>query len=126
MIQSLPLWIEVPVAILLLVSAAFALVSAWGIARMEHFFLRMHPPGLIYTGSTWSLCLASVLYFSAQSGSLQLRVWVIPVVLSITVPITTVLLARAALFRNRRDNGLPVPPPLQPDAVVNDEPPPAR
>ena len=115
MTTSIPLWAEVIVAILLLVSAVFALTSAWGVVRMDSYFLRMHPPALVYTGATWSVCLASIIYFSLQTETLQLRAWVIMILLAITVPITTVLLSRAALFRartqGRRDT---VPPPLHP------------
>lgn len=115
MIAAIPLWAEIIVALLLLISAVFVLASAWGIVRMDNYFLRMHPPALVYTGATWSVCLASVLYFSLQTHSLHLRAWLLMILLSITVPITTVLLSRAALFRARtqgqRDT---VPPPLQP------------
>lgn len=115
MIAAIPLWAEIIVALLLLISAVFVLAAAWGIVRMDNYFLRMHPPALVYTGATWSVCLASVLYFSLQTHSLHLRAWLLMILLSITVPITTVLLSRAALFRARtqgqRDT---VPPPLQP------------
>lgn len=115
MIPAVPVWAEVIVAFLLLISAVFALVSAWGIVRMDSYFLRMHPPALVYTGATWSVCLASIIYFSLQAETLQLRAWAIMILLSITVPITTVLLSRAALFRARtqgqRDT---VPAPLHP------------
>lgn len=124
MTASVPLWAEIIVALLLLNSALFALAAAWGIVRMDSYFLRMHPPALVFTGATWSVCLAAILYFSLQTQTLQLRAWVIMILLAITVPITTVLLSRAALFRARtqgqRDT---VPPPLHPlqDLVVEEE-----
>lgn len=113
--NTIPLWLEFLVALLLLLSAASALAAAWGLARMPHFFLRMHPVALAHTGGAWSASLACVLYFSAQSGTLQLHAWIIVVLLVITAPITTVLLSRAALFR-ARTQGLrsEVPPALQP------------
>lgn len=109
------IWIEALVAILLLMSAVCALAAAWGIVRMPHFFLRMHPIALAYTGASWSVCLASVIYFSVAGGELQLRAWIIIVLLAVSAPITTVLLSRAALFR-ARTQGLrrEVPPALQP------------
>ncbi len=111
----IPFWIEAIVALLLLLSAACALAAAWGLVRMPHFFLRMHPTALAYTGASWSVCLACVLYFSVHGGGLQLRAWIIIVLLAITAPITTVLLSRAALFR-ARTQGLrtEVPPSLLP------------
>jgi multicomponent K+:H+ antiporter subunit G len=45
--------------------------------------------------------LASIIYFSALKSAPVLHAWLIPVLLAITVPVTTLLLARAALFRKR-------------------------
>ena len=113
--EPLPLWIEIVVAALLLLSALFTLVAAWGVVRLKNFFQRMHPPTLVYTWSAWCVTFASIAYFSAQSHKLQLHVWLIIILLSITVPVTTVLLSRAALFRGRRHQGRDaLPPALQP------------
>lgn len=109
-----PLWAEILVSLLLLASAVFTLAAAIGLVRLQSFFQRMHPPALIYTGATWCVTLASITYFSAQGHGLVLHVWIIIILLSITVPIATVLLARAALFRNRQERLAGTPLPLQP------------
>ena len=114
--EPLPLWIEAIVAALLVCSAVFVLVAAWGLVRLKDFFQRMHPPALVYVWSAWCVTLASILFFSAQHRGPQLHVWLIIILLSITVPITTVLLSRAALFRHRVAGRPDVPPPLQPQA----------
>ena len=111
---TLPLWIEIIVAILLLASAVLTLGASWGLVRMRTFVQRMHPPALAYVGASWCVTFASIVYFSAQNEGPQLHVWLIIILLSITVPITTVLLARAALFRGRRLNDATLPPALQP------------
>ena len=112
--NTLPLWIEIIVAILLLASAVLTLGASWGLVRMRTFVQRMHPPALAYVGASWCVTFASIVYFSAQNEGPQLHVWIIIILLSITVPITTVLLARAALFRGRRLNDATLPPALQP------------
>lgn len=112
--NTLPLWIEIIVAILLLASAVLTLGASWGLVRMRTFVQRMHPPALAYVGASWCVTFASIVYFSAQNEGPQLHVWLIIILLSITVPITTVLLARAALFRGRRLNDSTLPPALQP------------
>lgn len=112
--NALPLWIEIIVAILLLASAVLTLGASWGLVRMRTFVQRMHPPALAYVGASWCVTFASIVYFSAQNEGPQLHVWLIIILLSITVPITTVLLARAALFRGRRLNDATLPPALQP------------
>ena len=109
-----PLWAEILVSLLLLASAVFTLAAAIGLVRLQSFFQRMHPPALIYTCAAWCVTLASITYFSAQGHGLVLHVWIIIILLSITVPIATVLLARAALFRNRQERLAGTPLPLQP------------
>lgn len=114
--EALPLWIEAVVALLLLVSAVFTLAAAWGLVRLGNFFQRMHPPALVYVWASWCVTFASIIYFSAQSHGPQLHVWLIIILLSITVPVTTVLLSRAALFRGRQANRADLPPALHPKA----------
>ena len=111
---TLPLCVEWTVSVLLVLSGLSALLAAWGLVRLKTFFQRMHPPALGFTAASWSAALASAIYFSWVQESLSLRSWIIVVVLSITVPITTVLLARAALFRCRQQGDPSMPPALVP------------
>lgn len=100
-LNELPLWIEILVAVLLLLSSLFALSGALGLIRLKSFFQRMHPPALASTLGTWCVALASILYFSTLKHTPVLHAWLIPILMAITVPVTTLLLARAALFRKR-------------------------
>ena len=104
-------WIEALVAVLLVVSGVFALVGAFGLLGMRGFFLRLHACALTNTIGAWCVTLASIVYFSALEARLAIHAWVIIILLALTVPITTVLLARAALFRQRQA-GADVPSPL--------------
>jgi multicomponent K+:H+ antiporter subunit G len=102
---------ELIVALLLLASGAVVLLAALGLWRLPDFFLRMHAPALASTLGAWIVTLASIVHFSTRGGGLSLHVWLIIIVLSITAPVTTIVLARAALFR-RRQAGDAMPPPL--------------
>ena len=104
-------WTEAVVAVLLVASGVVVLVAALGLLRLPDFFLRMHAPALASTLAAWSVTLASIVHFSSRGGGLALHSWLIIIVLSITAPVTTIVLARAALFR-RRQAGDPLPPPL--------------
>jgi multicomponent K+:H+ antiporter subunit G len=104
-------WSEIVVALLLLVSGAVVLAAALGLWRLPDFFARMHAPALASTLAAWIVALASIVHFSARAGELSLHVWLIIIILSITAPVTTIVLARAALFR-RRKAGDALPPPL--------------
>ena len=102
---NLAWWIEIPVALLLVLSGLFALAAGVGVVRFQSFFQRMHPPALAYSFAAWCVTLASIVYFSAQDDKLALRSWLIIVFLSLTVPVTTILLARTELFRRRTARG---------------------
>ncbi|AMB87501.1 cation:proton antiporter [Pseudomonas agarici] len=99
--NQLSLWIEIPVAVLLVLGSLFALCGAIGLLRMKDFFQRMHPPALASTLGAWCVALASILYFSVLKSEPVIHAWLIPILLSITVPVTTLLLARTGLFRQR-------------------------
>jgi multicomponent K+:H+ antiporter subunit G len=108
----LPFWVEAIVAVLIVAGAVFTLIGTWGLVRLPDFFLRMHAPALGATLGAWCVAAASVLYFSVRDGRLVFHPWLIPVFLSITVPITTSLLARTGVFRAREAGDKGVPPPL--------------
>ena len=104
-------WSDYVVAALLLLSGVVVLAAGLGLWRLPDFFTRMHAPALASTLAAWIVALASIVHFSAHAGALSLHVWLIIIVLSITAPVTTIVLARAALFRRRRA-GDALPPPL--------------
>ena len=97
----LPWWIEAAVAALLLLSGALSIVGAIGLVRLKSYFTRMHAPALVSTGGTWCVAAATIVYFSMLEGEIVPYAIVVSVLLAITAPITTLLLARTGLFRNR-------------------------
>lgn len=113
---------ELSVAVLLLGSGIVVFIAALGLYRLPDFFARMHAPALASTLAAWVVTLASIIHFSARAGELRLHVWLIIILLSITAPVTTIVLSRAALFR-RRLAGDPVHSPLVPkdDPVAVDD-----
>lgn len=110
--------VEAVVAGLLVLSGILVLVSAIGFLRLPDFFARMHPPALAYTLGSWCVALAGVVYFSVLESRVVLLPLLVPILLAVTVPVTTVLLARAALFRTRvsKNATAGVPAPLPPSS----------
>lgn len=104
--------VDTIVALLLLGSGILVLIAALGLWRLPDFFLRMHAPALASTLGAWTVALASIVYFSTRGAGLALHPWLIIIVLSIATPVTTIVLARAALFRRRQAKDS-VPPPLR-------------
>ena len=93
--------VDLLVAVLLLASGVLVLTAAAGLWRLQGFFLRLHAGALVSTLASWAVALASAVHLTASTGRLALHHWVILILLSITAPVTTMLLARAALFRKR-------------------------
>jgi len=112
--NPVPFSIETLVAGLLVLSGLFVVISAIGFLCLSDFFVRMHPPALAYTFGSWCVTLAGILYFSTLESRAVLHPWLIVILLSVTVPVTTVLLARVALFRRRVARAADTPPPLSP------------
>jgi multicomponent K+:H+ antiporter subunit G len=108
-LQGMPVWVEAVTGLLLIIGSLFTLTGAMGLLRMKDFFQRMHPPALASTLGAWCVALASIVYFSELKSGPILHAWLIPILLAITVPVTTLLLARTALFRKRMA-GEDVPP----------------
>ncbi|WP_347486177.1 monovalent cation/H(+) antiporter subunit G [Vandammella animalimorsus] len=99
---NLPLWAEIIVAFFALCGGLVGLLGASGVLRLPTFFARVHAPALITTAGIWCLMLATITYFSVQSGSLALNVLLLGLFIAITAPVTTIFLMRAALFRSRQ------------------------
>ena len=93
--------VDVLVSILLLASGVLVLTAAAGLWRLQEFFQRLHAGALVNTLASWAVAVASAVHLSTSTGRLVLHHWVIIILLAITAPVTTMLLARAALFRKR-------------------------
>lgn len=107
--SAIPLWAQAVVGLLVLIGALITLLGALGLVRLKSYFERVHSPSIIATLGCWSIMHATVLFFSVLESRLVLHALLIAVFISVTVPITTIFLMRAALFRARR-NGQNVPP----------------
>ena len=111
-VTTLPLWLEIIVAVLVLSGAGLALLGSSGLLRLPTFFERVHAPSIIATLGCWLIMHGTVLYFSVADRSLALHALLIAVFVAISVPIMSIFLMRAALFRARQMGHPPVPPTL--------------
>lgn len=109
---DLPAWAAMLTALLLLVGAGLALTGSIGLLRLGNFYDRIHAPTLGTTLGIGSVLLASMLFFSVLQTRLALHEVLIAVFMVITTPVTLMLLSRAALYRDRREGNVELPPPL--------------
>lgn len=105
---TLPLWAEIAIAMLVLAGSVIALLGSLGLLRLKTYFERVHAPSVIATMGCWCIMHGTLLYFSMQGGGLAIHALLIALFIAITVPVTTIFLMRAALFRARR-SGKDVP-----------------
>ncbi len=109
--NTIPLWIEVVIAVLLVASGVPRGNRRAGARAAQGFFPAHAPAGARqYARRVVRLASAPSLLFGAGRRADAAGVGV-NILLAITAPVTTVLLARAALFR-KRQRGEDVPPPL--------------
>jgi multicomponent K+:H+ antiporter subunit G len=131
---DLPAWAAALTALLLLGGAALTLIGSFGLLRLGSFYDRVHAPTLGTTLGIGGVLLASMLLFSVLETRLVVHELLIALFTVLTTPVTLILLARAALYRDRREGRGEVPPlphsPAVPRigeasiAVVEPEPPP--
>jgi len=112
---DLPALAALLASFLVLLGAGFTLVGAIGLVRLKTFYDRLHAPSL---GATWGaagILLASILFFSVLQSRPVLHEILIAVFLTVTTPVTLMLLARAALYRDRSEKVADLPPPIRTD-----------
>lgn len=107
--SDLPLAAALAVAFFLLLGAGLALIGAIGFLRLPTFYERLHAPAL---GTSWGIggiMLASMIYFTVASSRPVIHEILIGIFVTVTTPITFMLLSRAALHRDRtaRTEGVP-------------------
>lgn len=112
MIQAadLPLWAAIVVSACLLAGALLVLTGAIGLLRLKSFYQRVHAPTLGTTLGMFLILTSSIVYFSVARERLVLHEILIAVFLTLTTPISLMLVVRAALYRDRQAGDTSVPP----------------
>ena len=88
--------IEVVIASVLVAGSLFALVGAWGLARLPDFYTRLHAPTKATTLGVGGVLIASM-GANALGGHDSVHELLITLFLFITAPISALMMARAAL-----------------------------
>jgi multicomponent K+:H+ antiporter subunit G len=105
---NIPVLVALLTAILLVSGAAITLTGALGLLRLGSFYQRVHAPTLGTTLGTACVALASMIYFSALGSRPVLHEVLILLFVTVTTPITLMILVRAALFRDESENNGPI------------------
>jgi multicomponent K+:H+ antiporter subunit G len=97
--ESLPMWVTVPAAVLLILGGLCTVIGSLGLLRLRSFYARMHGPSMGSTLGLGCVLLASMLLASALRRGVVVHEILITVFMITTAPISAMLLVRAAMSR---------------------------
>lgn len=117
---DLPVWAAIVVAVFLLIGAGLALIGSFGFYRLRSFYDRIHAPTLGTSWGTAAIVMASMICFTVLQSRLVVHEILIGIFVTITTPVTLMLLGRAALYRDRSE-GSPEVPAMDPADGVLEE-----
>lgn len=89
--------------ILIVLGATLALSGSLGLLRLKSFYERVHPPTMGTTLGTGLILIGSMLHFSVLEGRPVVHEILIGALMTVTTPVTYMLLVRAALHRDRAE-----------------------
>ena len=90
-------------AAFLLLGSTLTLIGSLGLLRLRSFYERVHAPTLGTTLGVGCIAMSSIVYFSTLAGQVTFREVLIVLFVTITTPITLMVLVRAALFRDQTE-----------------------
>lgn len=107
---ALPEWVAILVALLVLAGALITLIGTIGLVRFATFYQRIHAPTLGSSLGAALVLLGSSVYSWAGLGQPVVHEVLVFIFILVTTPVTLMLLARAALHRDRAEGDSDVPP----------------
>ncbi|WP_312815919.1 monovalent cation/H(+) antiporter subunit G [Brevundimonas sp.] len=106
---DLPMWAAITVTSLCIFGALLALLGSIGLKTLKTMYERLHAPTLASTMGMATIVVAMMIYFSFAEGRLTLKPLLIAIFLTVTTPVTMILLARASIYRDRVEGREGVP-----------------
>ena len=100
--ETLPWWAALPVAFLLVLGGLIALIGTIGLVRLQDFAQRIHGPAITITLGAGCILVASMLYFTVTQSRLVIHELLISVFVLMTAPVVSMLIMRAAVYRDLR------------------------
>lgn len=107
--NPMPEWLQLTIALIVLAGAFVTFVGTVGLVRWGSFYQRIHAPTLGSSLGAALILIGSSLHASLGSGRPVLHEALIMIFILISTPVTLMLLARAALYRDRSEDNPNVP-----------------
>jgi multicomponent K+:H+ antiporter subunit G len=102
---ALPDWAAWLTAVLVLAGAGLALTGSIGLLRLRRFYDRVHAPTLGATLGTGAILVASMVCASVLHNRPVVHEILIALFVTVTTPVTLMLLVRATFDRTSRGEG---------------------
>ena len=107
--KDLPAWAAIAVSAFLVIGSVLTLIGAIGFARLPTFYERIHAPTLGTSWGTGGIVMASMIFFTVLATRPVVQEILIGIFITVTTPVTLMLLARATLHRDRAEGNPDVP-----------------
>ncbi len=101
-IENLPDWAAILVGILLLLGGSIVVVGTLGLMRLPNFYQRIHGPAITITLGAGCILIASMIYFTVLNSRIVIHEIIITFFLLLSAPVVSMLLMRAAVYRDLR------------------------
>jgi multicomponent K+:H+ antiporter subunit G len=108
---EVPTWAIITTATLVIAGSAVTLIGSIGLIRLHTFYQRVHAPTLGTTLGTACVVLASMIYFSVLGTRPVLHEVLIAIFITVTTPVTLMILVRAAVLRDKFERRRDMPGP---------------
>lgn len=128
MIQApdLPTWAAIIVGLLVFCGSVITLVGALGLVRLPSFYARVHATTLGATAGMAAILLGSIVSFSVLQSRPVVHEILIALFVTLTTPVTLILLTRAAIYRDRSERAVQAAAEQDSHEEERPEAPPAR
>ncbi|MDD2868521.1 monovalent cation/H(+) antiporter subunit G [Neomegalonema sp.] len=105
---DIPAWAALLTAALVLFGSTLALIGCIGLLKFSTFYERLHAPTLGSTLGLWSVLIGSMVFFSAHQTRPVVYELLIGIFVTVTTPVTMLLLSQTTLYRDRLEGRDPL------------------
>ena len=102
-LSEVPAWAAILGSAFLLLGAGLTLIGTLGLVRLDRFYDRLHAPTLATSWGAGGMVTGSMIIFTATLRQPVFHEILIGVFVTVTTPVTLMMLGRAALYRDRSE-----------------------
>ena len=95
----MPLWLDIIVAVFIVIGASFSLIGAIGLVKLSDFLKRLHGPTKTATLGLGAILIASIAYFTYTQRSFSAAELLITLFIFLTAPVSAHMLIKAAMTK---------------------------